>query len=164
MLTLEAVEQMCSSGDAATNPSKCCSLTGSKECCECFFGQYYAFEDTSDVVEISGMTVYDVDLEELSPEAQLDVTVLARRGTVNFNSRTGLTFYDQSARNRLGYTAKSDATNNAISVLKYRVELPELANRKESTILNYNTQQLGEEEYFDLTFNDQVSVFVLLYQ
>ena len=138
-----------------SNPSACCRVGGDQSCCQCFFGQFYAFEDTSDILEVPGMTVLDVDLQEATTEAELDVKVLAKNGNVNFNSRTGLIFYDQAFRNRKGFTASSDATNNAIRVLIYRVETPDLVNKPESTVYNYNTQQDGEEEYFDMSFNDQ---------
>ena len=142
-------------GQGLTDPGACCSMQGPQTCCQCHFGQYYAFEDTADILEITGMTVTDVDLEEVNADARLNVKVLAKNGNVNLNSRTGLTFYDEAVRNRRGFTAKADATNNAIKLLKYRVETPELVNSQQSTVLHYNTQQVGEEEYFDISFNDQ---------
>jgi hypothetical protein len=146
-----------------SNPSECCQKPGipdgstgnDQSCCQCFFGQYYAFEDTSDILEIPGMTVMDPDLQEATTDAKFDVKVLAKKGNVNFNSRTGLVFYDQAFRNRKGFTAGSDATNNAIRVLKYVVETADLVGTPASTVFNYNTQQDGMVEYFDMSFNDQ---------
>jgi len=141
-----------------SDPSGCCNMKGAQSCCQCHFGQYYAFEDSAEVLEITGMTVEDVDLEEADTEARLDVKLLAKKGNVNLNSRTGLVFYDEAVRNGRGFSgflAKADATNNAIKLLKYRVETPELVNTEASAVYNYNTQQDGEEEYFDITFNDQ---------
>ena len=145
--------------DAETS-AKCCRKDGDQSCCQCHFGQFYAFEDTSDILQITGMQVSDVDIEELTTTAEFDVFTLVKNGNINFNSRTGLTFYDQNARNRKGFTATTEFTNNAIRLLKYVVELPELVDRECkpgvpktecSTVHHFHTQQEGKEEYFDLS-------------
>ena len=154
---------VCSNLDAETS-AKCCRKDGDQSCCQCHFGQFYAFEDTSDILQITGMQVSDVDIEELTTTAEFDVFTLVKNGNINFNSRTGLTFYDQNARNRKGFTATTEFTNNAIRLLKYVVELPELVDRECkpgvpktecSTVHHFHTQQEGKEEYFDISFNDQ---------
>jgi hypothetical protein len=45
-------------------------------------------------------------------------------------------------------------TNNAIQVLKYRLEVPENLNPS-SVVWHYNTQSGGNVEYFTVTVSDQ---------
>ena len=72
---------------------------------ECFFGPYWVREDTSDVLQIAGFAVSDVDLTEQDTEAALDTKILVHMGIVDLNTRTNLNFYDQNARSRRGFTA-----------------------------------------------------------
>ena len=61
---------------------------------------------------------------------------------------------DQDARNRRGFVATQLATNNAIKVLKYRLETPENLGPN-SPAYHYNTQNGGNVEYFTVTVSDQ---------
>jgi hypothetical protein len=72
---------------------------------ECFFGPYWVREDTSDVLQIAGFSVSDVDLTEGGTAAALDTKILVNKGIVDLNTRTNLNFYDQNARSRRGFTA-----------------------------------------------------------
>ncbi len=54
---------------------------------ECHFGQFWAEEDTADTLSIGGMEISDVDLYEQTPDARFAVKVIAKKGTVDFNTR-----------------------------------------------------------------------------
>jgi hypothetical protein len=83
---------------------------------ECFFGPYWVREDTSDVLQIAGFSVSDVDLTEGDTAAALDTKILVHKGIVDLNTRTNLKFYDQNARSRRGFTAAQVAPEPSASL------------------------------------------------
>ena len=126
---------------------------------ECNFGQFFAYEGTSNSLQIKGVTVSDPDLHETCPESfkecvRMDVAVRAFKGSVGLNTRSNLNLYFD-ARQGSGFTAYLVDLNSAIKVLFYKVETENLLGRPQSTVLYYNTQNSGNEEFVSVVVSDQ---------
>jgi hypothetical protein len=141
-------------------PEECSDPTSEIESCN--FGQFWAIEDSSDVMVINGIQVSDQDIyEQCPPEpnfecAKVDVSIIAFKGAIQLNTRSNLNFYN-NFRSKIGFTSVLTDTVNAVKVLYYRVEAAEIVGTASSTVLNYNTQRLGEkaEEYVTVRVSDQ---------
>jgi len=125
---------------------------------ECHFGQFFSYEDTSAAVQIGGVQIEDIDVKEsctfINPEcAKIDVSVRAARGSVALNTRSRLSFYENT-REAQGFTAFITPSNAAVKVVFYRVELLENIG-PDSIILDYNTQHSGNQEFVTVTVSDQ---------
>jgi hypothetical protein len=146
--------------DQYTPPEECSDPASENEFCN--FGQFFATEDNSDSLQISGISVTDEDIYEQCPPkptfecAKANVQINAYKGAVQLNTRSNLDFYD-NARSKIGFTSVLTDTINAVKVLYYRVETAELVGSPASSVLNYNTQRFGEktEEYLTVTVSDQ---------
>jgi hypothetical protein len=147
--------------DIYTPPEACKDPSSELESCN--FGQFWAIEDSSDVMMIQGIQVSDKDIyEQCPPEgtnfecAKVDVSIIAFKGAIQLNTRSNLNFYN-NFRSKIGFTSVLTDTINAVKVLYYRVEAAEIVGTASSTVLNYNTQRLGEkaEEYVTVRVSDQ---------
>jgi len=127
---------------------------------ECHFGQFFSYEDTDPRVQIGGVVVADIDAYELCTYLQqeckkIDVSVRAFKGAIALNTRSRLSFYE-TTRGGQGFTAFVTASNAAIKVLFYQVEVTELLGPTGgSSVLHYNTQHSGQREYVTVRVSDQ---------
>jgi len=128
---------------------------------QCYFGQFFSYEDTETKVGIPNIAIWDEDLDEqceIGEEcAKMDVEVRAFRGALGLNTRSNLNFYDiGDPLNRAGqgFTAYSTDVQNAIKVLFYQVELGAFLGPN-SQVLHYNTQTSENSEYITVTATDQ---------
>ena len=125
---------------------------------KCHFGQFYADEDSSGAVQISGIQIDDIDVKEKcpydSPEcSEIDVNVRAAHGTVALNTRSRLNFYE-NVREARGFTSFLTPANSAVKVVFYRVENVENLGPT-SKVLNFNTQNSGNKETIKVIVSDQ---------
>jgi hypothetical protein len=131
----------------------------------CNFGAYFAREDSSDTVAISGIQIQDVDVYETCGYSagvfvecrNLKVLFKVFQGTMLLNSRTDLNFIQNIVSPREGFvfTATLSAIASAIKLIYYNVDLPQLINSPDSTVLHYNTQNGDNAEYISITVDDQ---------
>lgn len=141
--------------DAYNYPFDCNALSTQDKC---HFGQFFSDEDSSKEVKIGGIQIEDIDVKEscpfVNPEcAKIDVRVRASRGSVALNTRSRLSFY-QNTREAQGFTAFITPSNAAVKMVFYRVEKQENIG-PESSILNYNTQHSNNIETVMVTVSDQ---------
>ena len=127
---------------------------------ECNFGQYFAYEGTSAIVQIKGVKVADVDMHESctslsNQECKLmDIAVRVHKGTVSLNTRSNL-YGIVETRSGSGFTSRLSDLNTAIQKLDYAVEKDNLLGRPQSTVIGYNTQVPGNVEFVTVTASDQ---------
>ena len=86
--------------------------------------------------------------------AQVDINVITFKGTTNLNSNVGLELY-QNSRSALGFSGFLSSCNAALLVLGYSVETTVLVGTAQSTVLHYNTQCCGNQEYITVSISDQ---------
>jgi hypothetical protein len=153
-------------------PSSC---TTSSPDNECFFGQYYTFEDSPIIVSLGGVNVDDPDLYELcdytSPQCKsIDITVRAEFGSVALNTRSNLVIYI-TGRNQQSFLAALSWAKLAVKVIDYEITLPaDTTNGVVSctsgdalcaAARQFNTQRGGKKEYVYVTASDQVCSQIL---
>lgn len=141
----------------AYSPPRVCETPGALQPA-CHFGQFFSYEDTDRSVSISGVEIADLDVGETcsfeQPECnKMDVNVRADKGSISLNTRSRLTFYENTRKGQ-GFTAFNTPSNNAVRVLYYRVELLELLGPA-SVVFNFNTQHSANSEFVELTVKDQ---------
>jgi len=140
------------------NPPAECQQADS-ELPECNFGQYFSYEGTDTIVPLEGVTVSDPDLHETCPISEpecvrVDIAVRAFKGTVGLNTRSNLAIYFDG-RPGSGFTARITDLNSAIKVLFYAVENSNLLGTPASSVISYNTQHSGNQEFVTVTASDQ---------
>jgi hypothetical protein len=120
-----------------------------------FFGDVFVFEASTALVTLLGLDFNSVDQFEGCGAAcsrQLDVTVRARQGAVNINSRTNLGIYS-STRTAISFVGEEADVKSALRGITYQLQseiapLPSLAT--------FNTQRVGGGvEMISVTISDQ---------
>jgi len=148
---------------AIVNPSS--TYTTPKTCTsndltyECNFGQFYAFEDSSQITRVGGFTIADVDLFESCTSVDqfcnaLDVNVETYIGFISLNSVSGLTIY-QDTSTKQGFIGSITASQLAINPIQYQTRLQGLGPGVQMTY--YNTQNGQNSQFVTLKVSDQGS-------
>ena len=142
-------------------PSPVCAADPLSTMGQCHFGQFFRLEDTYQSISIAGVIAEDIDLWETCsydfPECtKVDVSIITLKGSTALNTRVNLAVY-QNERSALGFGSYLADVNAAIQVLSYQVELTELAGTKQSTVIDYNTQNSEKQEHITVFLSDQGS-------
>jgi len=84
----------------------------------------------------------------------MDIAVRAFKGSIGLNTRSNLNLYFDG-RAGSGFTARITDLNSAVQVLFYAVEKSNLLGTSASTIISYNTQHSGNQEFVTVVASDQ---------
>jgi hypothetical protein len=120
-----------------------------EQCHRCHFGPFWAYEGQSTADRpITGFKITDEDVLEScgwgnQKCTSLDMTVLARNGAFDLNTRLGLAMYRDDPASK-GFTANINNAQSAITVLNFR-----------SAANSFNTMHSGQTEEIQVEASDQ---------